>query len=171
MALPSTELIRWAIAGLCIATLAIAAVRDIRSRRIPNWCVVVIIVLGAAWPFVGPATSPLLGLAAGALAFAATLALFALGIVGAGDSKLFAATAFFLGLGYLAQFAFVTAIAGGALALAVLAMNPTRALVLINMRGKGDFGDGIPYGVAIAIGGAVVIVCALTGQISALRYF
>ena len=45
------------------------------------------------------------------------------------------------------------------------------ALVLINMRGKGDFGDGIPYGVAIAIGGAVVIVCALTGQISALRYF
>jgi hypothetical protein len=34
---------------------------------------------------------------------------------------------------------------------------------MFTLRGKGDFGDGIAYGVAIAIGGAVVVWGALLG--------
>jgi len=48
---------------------------------------------------------------------------------------------------------------GGVIALASLLSRPTRAMVMLHMRGKGDFGRGIPYGVAIAI--ATICVVAL----------
>jgi hypothetical protein len=40
-------------------------------------------------------------------------------------------------------------------------MRPTRALTLINMKGKGDFGPGIPYGVAIAAAAAGLVWAGL----------
>jgi hypothetical protein len=36
-------------------------------------------------------------------------------------------------------------------------MRPVRALVMFQMRGKGDFGRGVPYGVAIAIATAGIL--------------
>ncbi|HEX7929937.1 MAG TPA: hypothetical protein VF470_03395, partial [Sphingomicrobium sp.] len=34
---------------------------------------------------------------------------------------------------------------------------------MLTLRGKGDYGRGVPYGCAIAIGGAIVIWGAMTG--------
>ena len=45
------------------------------------------------------------------------------------------------------------------IALISLVSRPTRAMVMLHMRGKGDFGRGIPYGVAIAI--ATICIVAL----------
>jgi prepilin peptidase CpaA len=57
----------------------------------------------------------------------------------------------------LPQLMLITVLTGGAIAVVSLASRPTRALVILQMRGKGDFGRGIPYGVAIAAGGVVVL--------------
>jgi prepilin peptidase CpaA len=96
-------------------------------------------------------------LAAAGISFVLGYGLYAFKIMGAGDVKLFAATALFIGLDRLPEFALATAWAGGAMAIVSLATRPRRALVMLNLRGKGDFGRGIPYGVAISVGAVAVL--------------
>ncbi|MGH7023759.1 MAG: A24 family peptidase [Caulobacteraceae bacterium] len=155
MSLP--ELVRWGVAGLLTLVLAFAAVTDIRLRRIPNWTVLATLALFVLWAFVHPIPWDLWALAAGVIAFAVTFGLYAAGLLGAGDSKLFAAVALFAGLGQLALLALATALAGGVLALISLGSRPTRAMVMFKLRGKGEYGRGVPYGVAIALGAALVV--------------
>jgi prepilin peptidase CpaA len=156
------EVGRWAVALALTVVLVWASVSDIRARKIPNWTVLATLGLFAPWALVS--RDPwLLALAAGLIALAVSFALYAFGAVGAGDSKLFAAVALFAGLGHLAQMAFITVFAGGVIAAVSLASRPRRALVMLTMRGKGDFGRGIPYGVAIAIGAAWVVWSAVLG--------
>jgi prepilin peptidase CpaA len=150
-----TEIGRWAIAMLLSAVLAWAAVSDIRERRIPNWTVLTILGLFVPWILLGHGV--LLALAAGAIALVVSFALYALGWFGAGDSKLFSAVALFASLSHLAQLTLITALTGGLIAIVGLVLQPTRAMVMLNMRGKGDFGRGVPYGVAIAVGAAAVV--------------
>jgi prepilin peptidase CpaA len=102
-------------------------------------------------------------LLAGAIAFAVSFALYAGGVVGAGDSKLFAAVALFVGLPHLVLLTVGTAFVGGAIALISIVARPRRALVMINMRARGDFGRGIPYGVAIALAAAAVVWAQVLG--------
>jgi prepilin peptidase CpaA len=109
-------------------------------------------------------------LEAAAIAFAATFALYAFKVIGAGDSKLFAAAALFFGLGYLPLFALATVLAGGGVAVISLATRPNRAMVMLTMRGKGDWGRGVPYGVAIAIGAAVVMWGSIGGYVEPYRF-
>jgi len=113
-----------------------------------------------------PVSWGLWALGAGVIAFAATFALYSTGLVGAGDSKLFAAVALFAGMGQLIQLTLATTIVGGLIALIGLVMAPTRALVMLKMRGQGDFGRGVPYGVAIALGAALVIWAGLFHLVS-----
>jgi Flp pilus assembly protein protease CpaA len=61
----------------------------------------------------------------------------AFGLFGAGDSKLLMALSLLVGLQKLLVFFVVVAIAGGVIAAASLAAEPTRALVLFQLRGKG----------------------------------
>lgn len=142
--------------------LAFASVRDISDRRIPNWTVAAVACLFVAWAFVVPSISFLSSLGAAAIVFAVTAALFAFHVVGAGDSKLMTALALFAGLSRLPLFVVATVLAGGAIALFSLALRPTRVLVMLQMRGKGDFGRGIPYGVAISLGGASILLSELS---------
>ena len=65
--------------------------------------------------------------------------------------------ALFAGLDRLAQLTLLTGMVGGLIALVIMVTRPRRALVMLTMRGKGDFGDGIPYGVAIAAAAIVVV--------------
>jgi prepilin peptidase CpaA len=154
---------RWAIAGLLTAALAWASISDIRVRKIPNWTVLSVLVLFLPWAVMSTAPWVLWALAAGAIALVVSIALYAVGVVGAGDSKLFAAVALFVGMGHLAQLAIITALVGGVIAAISLLTRPRRALVMLNMRGKGDFGRGVPYGVAIAVAGAAIVWISLLG--------
>jgi prepilin peptidase CpaA len=72
-------------------------------------------------------------------------------VLGAGDSKLLTVVTLFVGWAQFPRFLVLVALAGGAIAAVSLVLRPTRALVMFQMRGKGDYGRGIPYGVAIAI--------------------
>jgi prepilin peptidase CpaA len=151
------EAARWIVAGLFAINLFIASLSDIRYRRIPNWSVVVLLVLFIPWIFVGPEVSLPLSLAAFAIFFAVGVALYAFGIWGAGDSKLIAAVALFVGWDRLLLFLFATAVCGGILALAIILLHSPRVVTMLKLRRAEDSARNVPYGVAIAAGAALAV--------------
>jgi prepilin peptidase CpaA len=155
------------LAAAASVILAWAAVSDVQKRIIPNVSVLALLAVFLGWAVLvlGFGAPLLSALAAAAIAFAVTFALYAFKVIGAGDSKLFAAAALFCGLGYLPLFALATVLAGGAIAAVSLASRPHRAMAMLTMGGKGDWGRGIPYGVAIAIGAAVVMWGSIGGYV------
>jgi prepilin peptidase CpaA len=155
--MPSHELGSWAVAIALTAVLGWASISDIRARRIPNWTVLVTIGLFVPWALLHWGPWAAWALVAGGIALVVGVALYAMGVTGAGDAKLFAAVALFAGLGHLAALALATALVGGLIAVVSLASRPRRALMIFTFRGKGDFGRGIPYGVAIAIAALLVV--------------
>ena len=157
------DLLRIAVAVAASLVLCLAAASDIKTRRIPNWTVLALIGLFAIWTASSGGHDVLSAFAAAGVALVVTIVLYATKILGAGDSKLFAAVALFGGLGYLPLLVVATTLTGGAIAVASLAARPQRALAMLNMRGKGDWGRGIPYGLAIATGGALIVWAPITG--------
>lgn len=153
----------FAIATLLTGVLAYAAVSDVRERKIPNGSVLACLVLFVGWAIVHPLNWDLWALGAGLIAFLVTFGLYMGGVIGAGDSKLFAAVALFTGMGQLAVLALATAVIGGVVAIAGFLIRPTRGLVMLKMRGKGDFGRGVPYGVAIAAASAALVWATAIG--------
>jgi prepilin peptidase CpaA len=86
--------------------------------------------------------------------------MFSLGLIGGGDAKLASATALWLGWDVLMNYGLVTAIFGGALSIALLAIRkvPLPRLLLDHkwIARLHSPETGIPYGVALAAGGLVV---------------
>lgn len=157
-----SDLAQLAASGAATVVLASAAFSDVRSRRIPNWTVIALIALFAVLAVALGGRGVISALAAAGATLAATLALYALRWIGAGDSKLLTAVALFAGLGYLPLLLLATALTGGLIAVVSFVSRPTRALTMVTLRGKGDWGRGVPYGVAIAVGGALVIWAPMT---------
>ena len=144
------------------ALVILGAVTDVVSYRIPNW-----ISLGLVAGFATAAAAGLsagaslgalgLGIAVGAGALAAGVAMFARGWIGGGDAKLFAAAALWLGWPALPAYLVFTALAGGALAMLLMALRSAmlRPLLLAGPAWfvrLADPDESVPYGVAIAVG-------------------
>jgi prepilin peptidase CpaA len=145
---------------LCPALLIVAALKDVTTYTIPNWISLALIAgffptalaLGLGGSAIG------LHAAIGAAALVAGMVMFALGWIGGGDAKVFAAAALWLGWPASATFLLVTALAGGGLALTLLAM---RSMLLRRYVSAGppwlsrlaEPGENVPYGLAICIGG------------------
>ena len=161
--MPAPEFVQYGLAAILTGVLIWAAVSDAISRRIPNSCVLAVLGVYVGWAGLagGAGLGPALLVAA--LSLAAGFGLFAFKIWGGGDAKLFAAVALFAGFSHFATLLLATALAGGVMAIVSLASRPARALAIWNMKGKGDWGRGIPYGVAIAFGGALVVWGQLLG--------
>lgn len=147
------------------ALLGWASVSDLRTRRIPNRLVLVLGIGGLLFtPLVhdGGFMRALSGLLLG---FAVWIPLYALGALGAGDVKLFAAAAAWLGPRGALDAALLAAVAGGVLAflLAVHASVMTesgrsRLVRLVRMPhdaapdAAAPARTSLPYGVALAAG-------------------
>ena len=141
------------------ALVIIAALKDLSSFTIPNWisAALVLAFAPAAW-LAGMPISQIglcFALAFGVLVLAAGM--FALGWLGGGDAKLMAAASLWVGLTGVAAFAVFTGLAGGALALSLLAlrsvwMRPTMSAGPSWTRRLATPGEAAPYGVAIALG-------------------
>ena len=101
-------------------------------------------------------TGMIAALAAAGIALIVCFGLYSFRIVGAGDAKLFIALSLFAGLKFLAVLALATALAGGLMVVALLLVQPRRILLLITTRGQLGQSKGLPYGVAIALGGLLV---------------
>jgi prepilin peptidase CpaA len=147
------------LAAVFPALVIVAAVKDVTSFTIPNW-----ISLALAAAFVPAALLGGMGLAdlglnvaVGAGALVAGMAMFALRWIGGGDAKLFAASGLWLGVSGFAPFMLATALAGGLLALFLIAVRagPARAYLPVGPQWVERLraADGpAPYGVAIAAG-------------------
>ncbi|MEL6789394.1 MAG: prepilin peptidase [Pseudomonadota bacterium] len=141
------------------AALIAAAINDITSFKIPNWISVLLI---SAFPVAAVATGTDFSfLWQGALLAVGMLivgfALFAFKIAGGGDGKLLAAVAPWVGFEFLMPFLMVTALAGGAMAIAILMFRQSPIMPFYGrvpwLMEIHQSKSGIPYGVAIAVGG------------------
>lgn len=140
-----------------IALFLTAALTDIRSRTIPNALVIALAVLGVVR--IGVALAAGSGPAPAAMDLMAALAVFALGalafgggVLGGGDAKLLASGTLWLGSAGVAPYLIGTALAGGALAILYVAWH------LISRPASRS---GLPYAVAIAVGGVVATAGSL----------
>jgi prepilin peptidase CpaA len=151
--------------------LLVAAVVDIRERRIPNVLVAVLLLSGFAFSLTQrPLGEGLLAsLLGGALGFALFIPFWPLGLIGAGDVKLFAAAGVWLGPSATWGAALAAALAGGVLAIFTLVRSRQlggalrRIGLAVASRSAAILtpppeqvterpGGHVPYGVAIAIG-------------------
>jgi prepilin peptidase CpaA len=162
------------VAGILLAgfvtLLLLAAVEDVRRRRLPNLVTGALAALFLPYALSapdGPDVSAALAL--GGLTFLAGWALFARGLVGGGDVKLMAAVALWAGTEQILSFLLVTSLAGGALALLTLVWRQWGLLICASLGGLGlgrlapahahapaQGPETLPYGLAIAAGGLVV---------------
>lgn len=140
-------------AGFAVA-LAVAAATDLRLRIIPDSVPLAVLALFAIKALLGDAPAWPWHLTVGAGAFAIGLVLFARGWMGGGDVKLIPAVAVWAGPDRLALFLLATTLAGGVLALVMLA----RRRLLADDRSEDAPQDReIPYALAIATGGAALL--------------
>ena len=164
---------------LTLASFAIlvivAALRDVTSYTIPNGVSLALLALFplAAFGMGLPLSAIGLDLAVGAGALAAGMAMFALGWIGGGDAKLFAAAALWLGWPAVLTDLAVTGLAGGGLAVVLLALRSTHVRPFVP-NGPAWFGrlaepgENVPYGVAIAVGAlAAFPLSAMMGNFGA----
>lgn len=157
-----------ALAGLFAVTLIVAMAWDAARLEIPDAASLVLLAGFAAGAAVGGvAWSVVLGhVAAGLAVFAAGAALFYLGVWGGGDAKLAGAMALWLGWDGLAPWLLVVALAGGVVSLAILALRrlPAPASAAAGgplwLRRLRDPNEGVPYGLALGIGGLTLIDAA-----------
>lgn len=180
-------MLHWAPFAGFMALLLVAAVTDLRARRIPNWLTAGIAALYPVYVLTSPqpvAWPSALGLGVVVLMLGA--ALFARRLMGGGDVKLITSVSLWAGVAQLPLFALVTSLVGGVLALATLwyqrwapAVDAHLAVLGINLRprpaarapqsgaapapgappqpGTSEPAT-LPYGVAIAAGGLAVAI-------------
>ncbi len=135
------------------ALFAAAAFFDVRSYRIPNYLSAALLAL---FPFYALTSPSPLDWRQNAVVFAAAvlvgLALFLANLFGAGDIKLLSSACLWAGPHLIALLLTVTAFAGGVEALAYAAARGLKTRK-VSCLAKTE----IPYGVAIATGGLVVL--------------
>lgn len=140
------------LALFLVGLLLAAAIEDAARLRISNLTTGLVLVGGIlAALVVGPGASLWQNLLVLAGLVLVLLPLFATGRFGGGDVKLLAATGFWFDLAGALHLLIAVFLAGGALALVVIAAR------LVRGRGLRRTGGGIPYGIAIAAGALFVI--------------
>jgi Flp pilus assembly protein protease CpaA len=182
------EVLIWLPLAGFVTLLALAALIDLRERRIPNWLTGGVAALYPIYVLVSPiATAWAVALAVTFAVFLFGLVLFARQVIGGGDVKLIAAITLWAGIDHLALFALVTSLVGGGLALVGLWYQRWHGVIGAHMAALGwnlapagrtshaDSGSSegshgiasgsldrppltLPYGVAIAAGGLAVVV-------------
>lgn len=155
-----------ALAGLFAVTLIVAMAWDVARLEIPDAASLVLLAGFAAGAAAGGVAWGVVvsHVAAGLAVFVVGAALFYLGVWGGGDAKLAGAMALWLGWGGLAPWLLIVALAGGGLSLTVLALRRSPAPAATGgppwLRRLRDPNEGIPYGLALGIGGLTLIDAA-----------
>lgn len=148
--------------------LIAAAMFDLTSFTIPNALPAAMFVLFAVFMVGAVLSGHALSwsetwphLLAGVVGLLAGMALFAFGVVGGGDAKLFAMSCLWLGWEAMFQYAIVASLLGGVLTLALLMLRriPLPSLLAAQpwLLRLADRESGVPYGVALAMAALAVL--------------
>ena len=148
------------LASACLlAFLAVVAVVDLRTRRIPNWLTVTAAALALALNFSRLGGHGVLASGAGLLTgVAAFLPLYLTGGFGAGDIKAMGAVGAFLGPKGVLIASVWTLLVGGLCALVVLVAFRWKAAHVEGSWLRSAARQRFPYGVAIALGTALSVM-------------
>ncbi|MEM7022395.1 MAG: prepilin peptidase, partial [Pseudomonadota bacterium] len=112
------DVLTWLLLMGLMVLLGMAALIDVRERRIPNWLTGSVVALYPVFVLASPMPVAWLGaLATASAVLLCGLILFGRQLIGGGDVKLIVAVTLWAGLDHLALFALVTSLAGGGLAL------------------------------------------------------
>jgi len=167
------------VAPLTIGLLAVAAVSDLATRTIPDQVCIVLGLLGLGVRLLAGITAVAVSLVVAVVLFVLLVFFHARGALGGGDVKLAAAMAVGLAPVQTYRFVVATVLAGGVLSLLHLLLRHAppparfvassaglasriRRIVTVErwrIRRKGS----LPYGIAIACGGAWVTLAGLGG--------
>jgi len=143
--------------------LAIAAGWDIASFTIPNFLSLALLAAFALFAVAAGLTLTSIGwhLLAGLLGLSIGFTLFALGYIGGGDAKLFAAVVLWLGFKDLMPYALLASLFGGVLTLGILLLRRCPLPDVLARQGwivkLHDARSGVPYGVALAAGAFILL--------------
>ncbi len=157
-----------------LALLAVAALLDLRHRRIPNWLAALAAVLGVAAVASGGLVALGLHAAVSLLVLLAGMAIWSRGWLGGGDVKLLAALALWAGPGHVAALLVATTLAGGVLATGMILVSRAGASPLLTFlqihaarllpaavpaltTNLPRSTASLPYGLAVAAGGAWLV--------------
>jgi prepilin peptidase CpaA len=156
--------------ALVLVLLAMAAWRDIATRTIPDTVSLLLVIAGVLWRTLNGVAAVWSSSGMALLLFMLLLAAHARGMLGGGDVKLMTAIAVGLSPFDCLRFIIATAIAGGVLAITYLVisyqlrgrnraahssfLNRVAAIESWRIRRRAS----LPYGVAIAAGGAFVLL-------------
>ena len=139
--------------------MAIAAISDLVTMRIPNWLALALVAVFAAlaaWAQI-PLADIGMHVLAGLVVLVGAFGFFMLGWMGGGDAKLAAAVALWFGFPLLLPYLIHATLLGGALTLLVIIWR--RIPMPGPVTGVGWVGrlydrkTGIPYGIALAVAG------------------
>lgn len=165
----------WSYVPMVLAALVLlaAGIKDVRSYKISNWLSIALALLFPIYALIAhvPFWPHLM---VGLIAFAVGFGLYALGGCGGGDVKLMAAAALWAGPHFIVTLILATALFGGA-----LAMVYGVAQLMKRMKKTQSQSDGladktvmpwhkapVPYGVAIACGGWMVLFLMARGPLT-----
>lgn len=157
----ATRPIELMVAALFFGLLVLAVVHDVGSLRIPNRISAALAALYPVYVTTTPAAVDWPGaLVVAVLLFAAGALAFAFGLFGGGDVKLLAAVALWVGPARSFEFLILTALIGGGLGLFMLSRWRLACASAAHGIGAAGIRDAllrpfIPYGVAIALAGAL----------------
>jgi prepilin peptidase CpaA len=150
------------------ALLVVAAFFDLTTYRIPNLLPAAMVLLFGAFTLTLTFGSHPMGwsdvslhLFAGFIGLLLGMGMFAVGWVGGGDAKLFAATLLWLGWGSLYEYVVLACLLGGALTLGLLLLRrmplPQMLANLPWLMRLANPTSAVPYGVALALAALLVL--------------
>ncbi|MDG2034094.1 MAG: prepilin peptidase [Rhodospirillales bacterium] len=161
----------WLSVLVVAGTLIAAAVSDFRTLTIPNWIPLAAAAFYVPFAYTLDITATALALhyGIGALLYLMGLGLVSLRIIGGGDTKLLAAISVWTGPDMTTQLLLLVAVLGGILALVTLCLRKILSgkpdgLEPRWLNPRAGTHSGIPYGIAIAMAGLILI-----GQITGLK--
>ena len=145
------------------ALLATAGAFDLASFTIPNFISLALAAAFCAFALAVRMPTGAFGwhLLAGLIGLSGGFALFALGYIGGGDAKLYAAITLWLGLRDILAYTLIATVLGGVLTLMLLAARQLPLPAGLARQGwiikLHDGASGIPYGVALAVGALAIL--------------
>jgi prepilin peptidase CpaA len=154
------------IYSITTAIVLVAALYDLKSRRIPNGVTVPAMVLGISLHAIHSGWTGLAlsmgGLVIGGGVF---LLLSLAGSMGAGDVKLMAGVGALLGVGLIISVLILTALGGGIIAISKIVVWHVRRRTAPPLRSgeENPLHETMPYGVAIAMGTMAALVLRILG--------
>ena len=155
-------ILEWLLLLVFPALMIFAGAYDLFTMTIPNKISLALLAAFACLaPFAGLGLEGIgLHVAVSVAMLALTIGMFAMGWIGGGDAKIFAAAALWMGPAHIFDYAIAAALCGGALTIVILVLRrlPLPPVLVRQswLSRLHDAGHGVPYGIALSAAAVII---------------